>query len=111
MTTLFTSQCGREQEMSPVFPDNVVSDGAQTGPPAQLPNGLQELWVQRQGKAIVLLSLQGQAVHLPAAKLPETPHKQTLIRYQKLAQHMAADIRQVQNSCKYLKWLTKWPAG
>lgn len=58
--------------MGPVFPDNVVSDGAETGPPAQLPNGLEELWVQRQGKAIVLLPLQGQAVHLPAAKLPGT---------------------------------------
>lgn len=40
LSTLFTSQCGREQEMGPVFPDNVVSDGAEAGPPAQLPNGL-----------------------------------------------------------------------
>lgn len=68
--TVFTSQCGREQEVCSVFPDDVVSDGAETGPPAQLPNGLQELGVQRQGEAIVLLSLQGQAVHLPAAELP-----------------------------------------
>lgn len=65
-----TSQRGREQEVRSVFPDDVVRDGAETGPPAQLPNGLQEVGVQRQGEAIVLLSLQGQAVHLPAAKLP-----------------------------------------
>lgn len=64
--------------MGPVFPDNVVCDGADTGPPAQLPNGLEELRVQRQGKAIVLLSLQGQAVHLPAAKLPAMSHKHML---------------------------------
>lgn len=56
--------------MSSVFSDNVVSDGTETWPPAQLPNGLQELRVQRQRKAMVLLSLQGQAVHLPAAELP-----------------------------------------
>lgn len=72
-----TSQCGREQEVGPVFPDDVVSDGAETGPPAQLPNGLQELGVQRQGEAIVLLSLQGEAVHLPAAKLPATQATRT----------------------------------
>lgn len=72
-----TSQCGREQEVRPVFPDDVVSDGAETGPPAQLPNGLQELGVQRQGEAIVLLSLQGEAVHLPAAKLPATQATRT----------------------------------
>lgn len=77
-STLFTSQCGRKQEVGSVFSDNVVSDGAETGPPAQLPNGLEELGVQRQGKAIVLLSLQGQAVHLPAAKLPAMSHKQKL---------------------------------
>lgn len=64
--------------MGSIFPDNVVSDGAKTGPPAQLPNGLEELWVQRQGKAIVLLSLQGQAVHLPSAKLPAMSHKHML---------------------------------
>lgn len=68
--TLCTSKCSREQEMSSVFSDNVVSDGTETWPPAQLPNGLQELRVQRQRKAMVLLSLQGQAVHLPAAELP-----------------------------------------
>lgn len=61
--------------MGSVFPYNVVSDGAKTGPPAQLPNGLEEVWVQRQGKAIVLLSLQGQAVHLPTAKLPAIQQK------------------------------------
>lgn len=61
--------------MGSVFPNNVVSDGVETGPPAQLPNGLEELRVQRQGKAIVLLSLQGQAIHLPAAKLPAKSHK------------------------------------
>lgn len=64
--------------MGSVFSDNVVSDGDETGPPAQLPNGLEELGVQRQGKAIVLLPLQGQAVHLPAAKLPAMSHKHTL---------------------------------
>lgn len=64
--------------MGPVFSDNVVSDGAETGPPAQLPNGLEELGVQRQGKAIVLPSLQGQAVHLPAAKLPAMSQKHML---------------------------------
>lgn len=64
--------------MGPVFPDNVVCDGAKTGPPAQLPNGLEELGIQRQGKAIVLLSLQGQAVHLPSAKLPAISHKHML---------------------------------
>lgn len=63
--------------MRPVFPDDVVSDGAETGPPAQLPDGLQELGVQRQGEAIVLLSLQGEAVHLPAAKLPATQATRT----------------------------------
>lgn len=72
---LFTSQCSRKQEVGPVFPNNVVSNGTETGPPAQLPNGLEELRVQWQGKAIVLLSLQGQAVHLPAAKLPAMLHK------------------------------------
>lgn len=74
---VLTSQCGREQEVRPVFPDDVVSDGAETGPPAQLPNGLQELGVQRQGEAIVLLSLQGEAVHLPAAELPATQATRT----------------------------------
>lgn len=64
--------------MGSVFSDNVVSDGAETRPPAQLPNGLEEVGVQRQGKAIVLLSLQGQAVHLPAAKLPAMSHKHML---------------------------------
>lgn len=64
--------------MGSVFPDNVVSDGAKTGPPAQMPNGLEELRVQRQGKAIVFLSLQGQTVHLPAAKLPAMSHKHML---------------------------------
>lgn len=77
-SALFTSQSRREQEVGSVFPDNVVCDGAKTGPPAQLPNGLQELGVQRQGKAIVLLSLQGQAVHLPTAKLPAMSHKHKL---------------------------------
>ncbi len=66
--------------MGSVFSDNVVSDGDQTGPPAQLPNGLEELGVQRQGKAIVLLPLQGQAVHLPAAELPAMSHKHGLYR-------------------------------
>lgn len=66
----FTSQCSGEQEVGAIFSDDVVSDGTETGSPAQLPNGLQELWVQRQGKAIVLWSLQGQTVHLPSAKLP-----------------------------------------
>lgn len=61
--------------MGSIFPDDVVRDGAETGPPAQLPDGLEELGVQRQGKAIVLLSLQDQAVHLPAAKLPATSQK------------------------------------
>lgn len=74
---VLTSQCGREQEVRPVFPDDVVSDGAETGTPAQLPNGLQELGVQRQGEAIVLLSLQGEAVHLPAAELPATQATRT----------------------------------
>lgn len=64
--------------MGSVFPDNVVSDGAETGPSAQLPNGLEELGVQWQGKAIVLLSLQGQAVHLPAAKFPAISQKYML---------------------------------
>lgn len=64
--------------MGSVFPDEVVSDGPETGPPAQLPNGLQELWVQRQRKAIVFLSLQGQAVHLPTAKFPAISHKRML---------------------------------
>lgn len=63
--------------MRSIFPDDVVSDGAETGPPAQLPNDLQELRVQWQRKAIVLLSLQGQAVHLPAAKLPAMYFTQT----------------------------------
>lgn len=58
--------------MGSVFPDDAVGDGVETWPPAQLPDGLEEVGVQRQGKAIVLLSLQGQAVHLPAAELPET---------------------------------------
>lgn len=61
--------------MGSILSDNVVSDGAEAGPPAQLPNGLEELGVQRQRKAIVLLSLQGQAVHLPAAKLPAMSQK------------------------------------
>ncbi len=64
--------------MGSVFSNNVVCDGAETGPPAQLPNGLEELGIQWQGKAIVLLSLQGQAVHLPAAKLPAMSHKHML---------------------------------
>lgn len=64
--------------MGSVFPDNVVSNGVETRPPAQLPNGLEEIGVQRQRKAIVLLSLQGQAVHLPAAKLPAMSHKNML---------------------------------
>lgn len=80
LSALFTSQSCREQEVSSVFSDNVVSDGAKTGPPAQLPNGLEELRVQRQGKAIVLLSLQGQAVHLPASKLPAMSNKHKLKR-------------------------------
>lgn len=97
-SALFTSQCGREQEVGSVFSDNVVSDGAETGPPAQLPNGLEELGVQRQGKAIVLLSLQGQAVHLPAAKLPAMSHKQKLSGGK---QHMNAACRHV---CFYTSW-------
>lgn len=64
--------------MGPVFPNNVVGNGGETGPPAQLPNGLEKLRVQRQGIAIVLLSLQGQAVHLPAAKLPAKSHNHKL---------------------------------
>lgn len=32
--------------MSPVFPDDVVGDGGETGPPAQLPDGVEEVGVQ-----------------------------------------------------------------
>lgn len=61
--------------MGAVFPDNVVSDGTETRPPSQLPNSLEKLGIQWQSKAIVLLSLKGQAVHLPAAKLPAMSQK------------------------------------
>lgn len=80
--------------MGSVFPDDVVSDGAETGPPAQLPNGVQELWVQRQGKAIVLLSLQGQAVHLPSAKLPAMYVTQ-IHAQRKNTQHINATCRHI----------------
>lgn len=63
--------------MGSIFPDNVVNDGTLTGPSAQLPNSLEELGVQRYGKAIVFLSLQGQTVHLPTSKLPAAKHKKT----------------------------------
>lgn len=82
--------------MGSILSDNVVSDGAEAGPPAQLPNGLEELGVQRQRKAIVLLSLQGQAVHLPAAKLPAMSQKKTARSVEaKDTQHMNATCRDI----------------
>lgn len=57
--------------MGSVFPNNVVGDGAEAGTPSQMPNGLEELGVQRKGRAIVHLPFQNEAVHLPSSELPE----------------------------------------
>ena len=60
--------------MGAVLPDDVFSDGTDSRPAAQVPDGLHELGVERQGHAIVVLSLQHQAAHFPAAKLSVKSH-------------------------------------
>lgn len=75
-----TSQCGRQQKVCAILPDDVLSDGSGGRPSAQVPDGLHELGVERQGHAIVLLSLQRQAAHFPAAKLSAKSHPANTIQ-------------------------------
>lgn len=69
-----TSQCCGQQKVCAILPDDVLSDGGSGRASAQVPDGLHELGVERQGHAIVLLPLQRQAAHFPAAKLSAKSH-------------------------------------
>lgn len=85
---LFTSQRGRQQKVSPVLPDEIVSDHLGGGPAAQETDVPDELGRQGQRRLQEISPFHCQVADLPSAKLPDQKQEELLVGERKKGEYL-----------------------